>query len=111
MADKIKLVQGDTGPQLRLTFTDEDTGTPTDLSNATVTLHFRALGDTTPIFSRQAYVNPQTATTGIAVLSWQAGDLDVAAGDYEGEIEVVRSSGVRETIYELLKFKVREDFA
>jgi hypothetical protein len=111
MAEKIKLVQGDTGPQLRLTFTDEDTGTPTDLTGATVTLHFRALGDTTPIFSRAAFVNPQTATTGVAILSWQAGDLNVDAGDYEGEIEVVRSSGVRETIYELLKFKVREDFA
>jgi hypothetical protein len=35
----------------------------------------------------------------------------VDAGDYEGEVEVVRSTGVRETIYDLLKFKVREDFA
>jgi hypothetical protein len=54
MAEKIKLVQGDTGPQLRLTLTDEDTGTATDLTGATVTLHFRAAGSTTVIFSRTA---------------------------------------------------------
>ena len=111
MADKIKLVQGDTGPQLRLSLTDEDTGTATDLTGATVTLHFRALGTTAVIFSRDAFINPDTATTGVCYIEWQAGDLNVDAGDYEGEIEVVRSTGVRETIYDLLKFKVREDFA
>lgn len=111
MAEKIKLVQGDTGPQLRLSLTDEDTGTAVDLTGATVTLHFRALGATTVLFSRAAFINPDTATTGVCYVEWQAGDLNVDAGDYEGEIEVVRSTGVRETIYDLLKFKVREDFA
>ena len=33
------------------------------------------------------------------------------AGVYEGEIEVVRSSGIRETLYDKLKFRLREDFA
>jgi len=111
MAEKIKLVQGDTGPQLRLTLTDEDTGTATDLTGATVTLHFRAAGSTTVIFSRTATINPDTATTGVCYVEWASGDLNVDAGDYEGEVEVVRSTGVRETIYDLLKFKVREDFA
>ena len=111
MAEKIKLVQGDTGPQLRLTLTDEDSGEATDLTGATVTLHFRAVGSSTALFSREAFVNPDTATTGICILEWADGDLDLDAGDYEGELEVVRSTGVRETIYEILKFKVREDFA
>lgn len=44
MAEKIKLVQGDTRPQVRLTLTDENTGDVIDLTGATVTLHFRALG-------------------------------------------------------------------
>lgn len=111
MAEKIKLVQGDTGPQLRLTLTDEDTGTATDLTGASVTLHFRAAGATTVLFSRTAFINPQTATTGICYVQWQVGDLNQPAGDYEGEVEVVRSTGVRETIYDLVKFKIREDFA
>ena len=111
MAETYKYVQGDTGPQLRLTFTDDDTGTATDLTGATVTLHFRAAGEDTVLLSKTLYVNPATATQGIAVVNWSAGDLDVDAGTYQGEIEIVHSSGVRETVYEILKFKVREDFA
>lgn len=111
MAETYKYVQGDTGPQLRLTFTDDDTGTATDLTGATVTLHFRAAGEDTVLFSKTLYVNPATAATGVAVVNWSAGDLDVDAGTYQGEIEIVHSSGVRETVYEILKFKVREDFA
>ena len=45
-------VQGDTGPQLRLTFTDEDTGTATDLTGATVKMHFRAAGETTLLYTK-----------------------------------------------------------
>jgi len=37
--------------------------------------------------------------------------LNQDAGAYEGEIEVVRSSGLRETLFDKLKFKIREDFA
>jgi hypothetical protein len=111
MAEKIRLVQGDTAPQLRLTLTGESTGTPINLTGATVTLHFRAVGESAPIFSRLAIVNPETASTGVCVLNWLEGDLNVPAGDYEGEVEVVRSTGARETIYEILKFKIREDFA
>lgn len=111
MAETFKYVQGDTGPQLRLTFTDEDTGTATDLTGATVKLHFRAAGEDTVLFSKTLYVNPGTATQGIAIVNWASGELDVPAGAYQGEIEVVRASGVRETIYEILKFKIREDFA
>lgn len=106
-----KYVQGDTGPQIRLTFTDEDTGTVTDLTNATVTLHFRAQGTTTALFSRELFVNADTATNGQAILAWDAGDLDQPAGIYEGEIEVVRASGIRETLYNVLKFEIRAEFA
>ena len=46
MATSFKYVQGDTGPQIKLTLTQSDTGTPTDLTlRATVTLHFRAAGE------------------------------------------------------------------
>lgn len=113
MAETYKYVQGDTGPQLRLTFSDEDTGTATDLTGATVNLHFRAAGEDTILWTKVLYVNPDPAESvkGIAIVNWQPGDLDIEPGAYEGEIEVVRASGVRETIYDKLKFKIREDFA
>jgi len=113
MAQIFKYVQGDTGPQLRLTFTDEDTGTATDLTNATVKLHFKAAGTDTVLFSRELYINSETAETGVAILNWETEDLVRPAGAYEGEIEIVRSgdNGTRETIYDILKFKIREEFA
>ncbi len=111
MASTYKYVQGDTGPQIKVVLSEEDSGAAVDLSGGTVTLHFRAAGEDTVLFSRGLYINPETADTGEAVLQWQATDLDQEAGAYEGEIEVVRGSGVRETLYDKLKFKIREDFA
>lgn len=111
MANIFKYVQGDTGPQIRVTLTNEDSDEAVDLTSATVTLHFREAGAESVLFSREFFINPDEATQGIAVLQWNEGDLDVDAGTYEGEIEVIRGNGVRETLYDKLKFKVREDFA
>ena len=47
-----KYVQGDTGPQLKVALTNETTSGVFDLSGATVTLHLRAAGETTVLFSR-----------------------------------------------------------
>lgn len=110
MAEKIKLVQGDTYPQIKITLTDLSSGLPIDLTGATVTLHFRAVGSTTALFSRAGVVNPGTAAQGKAVFTWQSGDLDIPAGDYEGEVEIFWSNiSARQTVYDLLKFRVRED--
>ena len=111
MAQVFKYVQGDTGPQIRVTLTNEDDNAAVDLTSATVTLHFREAGAESVLFSRAFYINPDTANNGVAVLQWATDDLQVDAGTYEGEIEVVRSSGVRETLFERLKFKIRADFA
>jgi len=48
---------------------------------------------------------------GIAVFVFAEGDLDLDAGEYEGEVEVVFNDGTRETIYELIDFTLRKDFA
>ena len=104
-----KYVQGDTGPQLKVTLTTEADGTAINLTGATVTLHFRAAGETTVLFSRALTITD--AANGVAVVQWQTSDLDRDAGAYEGEIEIVKSNGVRETIFDPLKFKIREDFA
>ena len=111
MANIFKYVQGDTGPQIRVALTNEDNDEAVDLTSATVTLHFREAGAESVLFSREFFINPDTAIEGIAILEWQEGDLEVEPGTYEGEIEVVRSSGIRETLYDKLKFKIREDFA
>jgi len=104
-------VQGDTGPQLKLTFTDEDTSTATDLTGATVKMHFRASGATSVLYSKTLYVNPGTPTLGIALVNWATGELDYDAGTYYGEIEVTKASGQIETIYDTIRFNLREDFA
>jgi hypothetical protein len=45
------------------------------------------------------------------VFQWNPTTLSVPAGDYEGEIEVTfPSGGGIQTVYDLLKFKLREDF-
>lgn len=112
MAEKIKLVQGDTGPQIKLSLTDETTGEPINLEGATVTLHFRNAGGTSALFSNTLYVNPQNAAEGSAIVVWGDDDLNIDAGDYEGEIEIFWSAtGLRQTVYDLLKFKVRGDIA
>ena len=110
MAEKIRLVQGDTGPQVRLTLTDETSGNPTDLTGATGTLYVRAIGSTTVVITRPLYINPATAIDGIAYIVWGEGDLNNAPGDYEGEVEITLGTGERITIYDLLKFKIRADF-
>lgn len=88
MAQVFKYVQGDTGPQIRVTLTNEDDNAPVDLTSATVTLHFREAGAESVLFSRAFFINPDTASNGVAVLQWATDDLEVDAGTYEGELKL-----------------------
>ena len=48
---------------------------------------------------------------GVVVFPMTATAMSGEAGDYEGEIQVTfASSGGVQTVYDLLKFKMREDF-
>lgn len=110
MSDKIKLVKDDTRPALVCTITDDVTGAAVAITGATVVLKFRALGSTT----LQATV-PGSVTNGPngQVVFYPASApemLQGAAGDYEGEIEITFSDGQVQTVYDVLKFKVRDDF-
>lgn len=110
MAEKIKLVQGDTRPALVCAITDDTTGAAIDITGATVLLKFRQAGSTT----LQATLTG-SVTNGPAgqVAFYPASDpamLQGAPGEYEGEIEITFADGQRQTVYDLLKFKVREDF-
>lgn len=109
MAEKIKLVQGDTRPQVQVTLTDENTGAVIDITGATCLLKFRAVGSSTLVDTITGIVTDGPA--GKVVFAWNANSLSVDAGDYEGEIEVTFPNGAgRQTVYDVLKFKVREDF-
>jgi len=111
MAEAIKLVQGDNGPQIQATLTRADTGEAEDLTGATVTLHFRKKGTTTVLFSQVGVNVVDNVSNGIVIFTFASNDLDLTAGKYEGEIEVVSATNTRETIYDTLEFVLREDFA
>jgi len=106
-----KLVQGDTGPQIRAVITRDDTGDAVDMSGATVRLRFRRKGTETVLFTLTATdVGQDLLQDGVAVFKFTAGDLDLPAGSYEGELEITFPDSNIETVYELLEFDLREDF-
>lgn len=108
---KINLVQGDTGPQIKVTLTRSDTGLAEDVLDATIKMHFRKQDTTSVLFSLTNQSTPEQQALGVCIFVFSAGQLDVDAGYYEGEVEVVFQSGTRETVYEVVEFYVREDFA
>lgn len=126
MAEKIKLVQGDTKPALVVSLTDETSGAPIGLNTTTVRMYFRAVGSETvlatlvgillvgkvnedgSIDSNAPYNN--AGAGGRVQFLWGSTDLNQDAGDYEGEIEITYADGTKQTVYDLLKFKLRKDF-
>lgn len=105
-----KLVQGDTGPQIKATITRDDTGNIVDMSGATVRLRMRRRGTETVLLTLTAGDFADNLESGIAIFSFNEGDLDLPAGKYEGEVEITFATGEVETVYELLEFDLREDF-
>mgnify|MGYP001246032566 CR=1 FL=1 len=126
MAEKIKLVQGDSRPAIVCALTDEVTGAVIGLYTTTVRMYFRAAGEATilatlvgtllPGFVEEDgtinYSAPYTTpgAGGRVQFNWGATDLNQPAGEYEGEIEITFADGTKQTVYDLLKFKLREDF-
>ena len=110
MSDKIKLVQDDTRPALVCTITDDTSGAAINITGATVLLKFRAAGATT----LQATVTGTVTDGANGVVAFYPASapemLTGDAGDYEGEIQITFSDGQIQTVYDLLKFKVRSDF-
>lgn len=108
MAEKIKLVRGDTRPQLEITLTDESDGSAINITGATVRMRFRAAGTDTVLSNFTGVISD--AANGKAVFLWPQGALDVEPGEYEGEIEVTFPDTTVQTVYDVLKFKLREQF-
>jgi len=125
---RIRLVQGDTRPDLVLSLTDERTGMPLDISdpNTKVRIYLREVGadaikatlTARPIPGR---VNPDTEQIdthmpydvagrgGRCVMNWTAQALDTA-GQFECEVETTFADGAIQTAYKLLRVQIREQF-
>ena len=126
MSTKIRLVQGDTKPAIVVSLTDEVSGSPIGLNTTTVRMFFRALGETTILTTLTGTLLAGRVTDdgtidsaspydlagsgGRVQFNWGSTDLVQPAGDYEGEIEITYADGAKQTVFDLLKFKLREDF-
>ena len=105
------LVQGDDAPSIKVTLTRDVTGDIIDLTNRTAVLKFRKKGTNTVLSTLSDVSTENQKTSGIAIFSWDSTDLDIDAGLYEAEIELTDNVNDKvETVYELIEFRVREDF-
>ena len=120
--DTINLVANDTKPEINLTLKDSNTAAAgltldpddsatwgiIDITDPTVTVKFRALGGSTVLDTMTCIkVVPENGT---CYMPWGSDTLDVSAGTYEGEISLTYTSGGILTLFDRLKFKVRDDF-
>jgi len=110
MVDKIKLVQGDTRPAIVVTLTDDTTGAAINITGATVVMRFRAVGSSTLQATITGSVTDGAAGQCAFYPASAPEMLTGDAGDYEGEISVTFADSTVQTVYDVLKFKMREDF-
>lgn len=104
----IKLVSGDTAPEIDVELSNGATGVALDLSDSgdAANFHFRRLGAGSSAIIIPCS-KPNGGVDGVVRITWPSGTLD-SPGEYEGEIEVTFSDGKKQTIYEKLRFTVRK---
>lgn len=107
MSTRIKLVQGDNRPYIKMTLKDAD-GTPINLGGCTVQMYFRAEGSDTVLSTIQCPVFG-APIDGQVVFNFPGDTLNVEPGPYEGEVEV-NFGGEKQTVYSPIKFSVRQQF-
>ena len=117
----IKLVVGDTLPELTFTLKDSNTaasgytldaedsstGAPINLSSGAVKLRIREVGSTT--VNSTITLTLSDPSNGVCTCGFPSGTW-TAAGTFEGEIEFTNSSSKVQTVQDLVKFVVRDDF-
>ena len=120
-ASTIKLVVGDTLPELNFTLKDSNaaatgktldaadsaTWAPIDITGGTVKLRIREVGETTVLSTITMTITG--ASSGECKTIFPSGTW-TASGTYEGEIEFTKSNGGVQTVHDLVKFVVRDDF-
>lgn len=119
----ILLVAGDDAPDITLILKDKNTAASgmvldprdsstwavIDITDPTVSMNFRALGSTT-ILDILVATKVAPYTNGKCFFSWNSDTLDVSSGLYEGEVFLTYTSGRVQTIFDKLKFKLRDQF-
>ncbi len=117
----LQLVVGDTLPELTFTLKDsntaasgktldpedETTWSAVDLTGDSVRLRIRKIGSTTVTSNIPATISDPT--NGVCIVQFPTGTW-TEAGNFEGELEHTTSSGGIQTVNELIKFKIRDDF-
>ena len=117
----VKLVVGDTLPELNFTLKDSNTAASgktldeednttwaaVNLTGGSVKLRIREVGTTTVLSTITAPLS--SPSTGECSLIFPSGTW-TSAGTYEGEIEFTKSDGNIQTVQDFIKFKVRDDF-
>ena len=117
----IKLVVGDTLPELNFTLKDSntaasgqtldpedsDTWAPINITGGTVRLRIREIGSTTVASTITMAITG--ASVGECKTVFPSGTW-TASGTYEGEVELTTSGGGVQTVQDLVKFVVRDDF-
>ena len=120
-SETIYLVQGDTLPQLKLTIRDQNTAAAgatldpedettwakIDLTSATVRMRVREVGGTS--VKGTLVGNLTDPTNGEVVFLFDSDTLDTS-GTFEAEVEYEASNGSIQTVYDLIKLQVREQF-
>ena len=117
----VKLVVGDTLPELNFTLKDSNTAAagktldPDDnttwaavnLTGSTVRFRIREVGSTSVLSTITATIT--SAANGQVTVAFPSGTW-TTSGTFEGEIEHTTSGGGIQTVQDLIKFQVRDDF-
>ena len=117
----IKLVVGDTLPELNFTLKDSNTaaaGKTLDAEDNTTWAAINLTGSTVRFRIREVGSTSVLSTITATITSAANGQVTVAfpnstwttAGTFEGEIEHTTSGGGIQTVQDLIKFQVRDDF-
>jgi len=107
----IFLVNGDNKPQVQVDLTRADTNAVVNCVGATCTLKVRARGESATKFTVTASDSGNNLLNGKLLFTLGANLTNIDAGAYEGEVNVVFNGGDIETVYELVDFVIREEFA
>ena len=120
-SETIKLVKGDTLPELTITLKDSntaasgqtldpedsDTFAPINITGGTVRVRIREIGETTILKTITASITD--ASNGKVAMLFPS-DTFPDAGVYEAEVEFTKSDGNIQTVNDLIKLSVRDDF-
>jgi len=120
-SETIKLVKGDTLPELTITLKDSNTAAsgktldpedpstfaPIDLTGDTVRVRIRQMGETTIL--KTITTTLSDASNGKVTMLFPS-DTFPSAGIYEAEVELTTDTNNIQTVNELIKLNVRDDF-